>query len=139
MRKKVVCVPVMLSLLVGCGVSQTNTKVITQTPTVEKSTAVELTVDNFSKYVAVNTSACLITATSNNVIYYSYFIGADYFRFNNCTVTYKYKYSESLISESYTVPLTFSGDGQALPYSPKNSNYVFTFTLISTSGTVERY
>ena len=103
----------------------------------------QLSAGNFSKYVAVNTAAAVIVNTSESVIYHSYFIGADYCKFINCTVTYTYVAgnNEPSSNSGQTVPLTLSGDGQAEPFhiSQSNRNIYYRIVILNASGTVEVY
>ena len=154
--KKFLLFPIVLLVMVGCGPkensmvdtskdAQTSTIILPSNNTVEDKPKeiVELTKDNFSTYVAVNCSSSLISNETSRytVVYYAYFIGADYCKFVNCTVTYTYVYAPSgSAGEEITVPLTLSGDGQADPYFAQlRDNYYYTFKFISASGTVMVY
>ena len=99
--------------------------------------SVSLTKSNFSTYVAINSIAVLVNSATHDVAYYSYFIGADYCKFRNCTVTYKY----SGPGETSTVSLTLSGDGQADPYFVANqaTHAFYVLSVTGASGTVEVY
>ena len=98
---------------------------------------VSLTASNFSTYVAINSIAVLVNSATHDVAYYSYFIGADYCKFINCTVTYKYNGS----GEASTVSLTLSGDGQADPFIVPNqtTHALYVLSVTGASGTVEVY
>lgn len=140
--------------LVGCGPKNdtanskqefdSSSNVLPSNNTVEDKPKeiVELTKDNFSTYVAINCSSSLISNETSRytVVYYAYFIGADYCKFVNCTVTYSFCYSGNNSGSEVTVPLTLSGDGQADPYYVQlRDNYYYTFKFVSASGTVMVY
>ena len=125
-----------LGLMTGCTASKEN--VVSNTP----KESVTLNADNFSTYVATNSSSSLVNNTSTNVIYYTHFVGADYCKFVNCTVTYTYVANGGIPSGTgTTISLTLSGDGEALPYFVKSqsNNAYYSIGIISASGTVEVY
>ena len=100
---------------------------------------VELTVDNFSKYVATQTNRVEKDSVSY-ATYFAYFKGADHCRFNDCTVTYSFV-ADTIKGATGTVPLTISGDGEAKPANlyiyGKTTNYVLKIEAVS--GTVDVY
>lgn len=138
MKRTSILLPIILLALVGCNSNNTTSN----TESNEPVQTVELSSSNFSDYVAINSSASLINSDSQDVIYYSYFIGADYCKFIDCSVTYVYVHSGSGSSSSQsTVKLTISGDGQANPYFvyKQNNHTYYYISVISVSGTVEVY
>lgn len=145
MKKLFLLLSLPIFALSGCGKSSNttnNTSSADNKISNSPKESVALTVENFSTYVAINSSSTLLNNSYNDVIYYSYFVGADYCKFVNCTVTYKYKRSGTeYTTEDYTVALSLSGDGQADPYFVYNqgrSMYYFLI-IVAASGTVEVY
>ena len=152
MKKKLFLLPILMFALTACGSNNTcnacnnsgneNRTVDIATNDSPRETD-QLSVGNFSKYVAVNTTAAVISNTANSVIFYSYFIGADYCKFINCTVTYTYVVgnNEPSSNSGQTVPLTLSGDGQAEPFhvSLSSANVYYRIVVLNASGTVEVY
>ncbi len=125
-----------LGLMTGCTASKEN--VVSNTP----KESITLSAENFSKYVATNSSSSLIGSSYNNVIYYTHFVGADYCKFIDCTVTYTYVANGSTPSGTgTTISLTLSGDGETLPYyvHSQSGNVYYSIGIISASGTVEVY
>ncbi len=130
MKKTFLMLPVCLLSLASCGGGY-------ETADSPKET-VQLTAQNFSTYVAVNTT-CTMFEGQNYALYYSYFIGADECKFIDCTVTYKYTGANG--SDAITVPLSLSGDGQAKPFSGKivvGGSY-YSLAITAAAGTVEVY
>ena len=88
-------------------------------------------------------SSVTFNNTSNDYAnYFTYFIGADYCKFVNCTVTYGYAYiANEYTGTGETVPLTLSGDGQANPYHVRINTTAgyYRFVVVAASGTVEVY
>ena len=125
--------------LTGCSANTNNSdNNVSNSP----KESVELSGSNFSKYVAVNSTAAIINNAYNDVIYYSYFIGADYCKFVNCSVTYTYAQNGGATgANDYTVSLSLSGDGQADPYFVRNTSAHVYYSIVikSASGTVEVY
>ena len=145
MKKLFLLLALPIFALSGCGKSSNttnNTSSADNKISNSPKESVALTVENFSTYVAINSSAALLNNSNDDVIYYSYFIGADYCKFVNCTVTYKYKRSGTeYTTEDYTIALSFSGDGQADPYlvqDQRRSTYYFII-ITGASGTIEVY
>lgn len=69
---------------------------------------VTLSKENFSTYVACNSSVTFNNTSYDYANYFTYFIGADYCKFINCTVTYGYAYmANEYTGTGETVPLTF--------------------------------
>ena len=142
-KKILFVLPLMLFGIVGCNSTNNNgsssgDNKITDSP----KESVTLSASNFSTYVAVNSSAAILNNSYNDVIYYSYFIGADYCKFVNCRVTYTYAMNGGTEgTDTFTVPLTLSGDGQANPFFARNQNRYTYYSLVVTgaSGTVEVY
>ena len=114
--------------LTGCNSNKVDNRV-SDTP----RETVTLSKENFSTYVACNSSVTFNNTSNHYANYFTYFIGADYCKFVNFTVTYGYAYMA-------TVPLTLSGDGQANPYHVKlaEAGY-YRFVVVAASGTVEVY
>lgn len=132
----------MLFGLVGCNSNNNGSSSQDNKITDSPKESVALNASNFSTYVAINSSAAILNNSYNDVIYYSYFIGADYCKFVNCLVTYTYAMNGGAEgTESFTVLLTLSGDGQAKPYFARNQNRYTYYSLIVTgaSWTVEVY
>lgn len=133
----------MLFGLTGCNSDSGNSSSSEDNRVVDSpKESVSLSASNFSTYVAVNSSAAILNNSYNDVIYYSYFIGADYCKFVNCFVTYTYaKNGTTNIASSFTVPLTLSGDGQAEPFFVRDQTRFTYYSLVVTaaSGTVEVY
>ena len=122
--------------LMGCNPKEDNK--ITDTP----KESVQLSAKNYTTYVAINTSIAMPNAGYNDVIYYSYFIGADYCKFVDCKLTYKYVLNGgSNESSEETVPLTLSGDGQANPFFARalNRGNYYNIVITGASGTVQVY
>lgn len=129
--------------LTACGSNNANNNNSGADNTISNSPkeSVQLSAGNFSKYVAVNSTVSLIYNEYNSVVYYSYFNGADYCKFINCTVTYSYLLNGGGEGNQYTVPLTLSGDGQSDPFfvsRPDRYTY-YSIKIIGASGTVEVY
>ena len=123
--------------LTGCNSNKADNR-FSDTP---KET-VTLSKENFSNYVASNSSVTFNNTSSDYANYFTYFIGADYCKFVNCTVTYGYAYMENeYTGTGETVPLTLSGDGQANPYHVRISTKAgyYRFVVMAASGTVEVY
>lgn len=126
MNNKFLLMPLIMLSLGGCktngGIKET----------------VALSAKNVETFVAVNTTSSLTQYAYDDVVFYSYFIGAEKCRFINCSVSYYYIYGANK-SEIFTVELTLSGCGQAIPYVvrnlPRNATYVLKFS--SANGTVE--
>lgn len=128
--------------LTACGSSNTNNNSGTDnTISDSPKESVQLSAGNFSKYVAVNSNAALISNLNECVIFYSYFIGADYCKFVNCTVTYAYLFKGTGEGTEHTIHLSLSGDGQAEPFCTRiTSNYsYYALSVIGASGMVEVY
>ena len=143
MKKMLLLLSLMLFGLAGCNSNSGNSSSSEDNSVVDSpKESVSLSVSNFSTYVAVNSSAAIVNNTYNDVIYYSYFIGADYCKFVNCSVTYTYAQNGTTnITSSFTVPLTLSGDGQAEPFlAIKQTRYTYySLVVTAASGTVEVY
>ena len=125
-----------LLCLTGCNPKEDNK--VTDTP----KESVQLSTSNYTSYVAINTSIAMPNAGYNDVIYYSYFIGADYCKFVDCKLTYKYVLSGgSAESSEETVPLTLSGDGQANPFFARalSRGSYYSIVITGASGTVQVY
>ena len=160
-KSRFLYIPIFLSVLLpGC---KNNEKVVNINSTNESSTLAEdnkttdssnennkttdspketvsLTVSNFSTYVAINTNAAVITNSYSDTIYFSYFIGADYCKFINCSVTYKYEVNGSSSGEKFVAHLTLSGDGQADPYIVRNHPRAAYYLVVTSAyGVVEVY
>lgn len=123
--------------LVGCNSNKVDNRV-SDTP---KET-VTLSKENFSTYVACNSSVTFNKTSNDYANYFTYFIGADYCKFVNCTVTYGYAYTTSTYEGAgETVPLTLSGDGQANPFHVRinTTTGYYRFVMVAASGTVEVY
>ena len=119
---------------VGCTCSSSNAKLIE---------SVNLSLDNFSKYIATNTIRTFVGNTDYSS-YHTQFIGADDCRFINCTIEYSFVYMNNEPGGAGTgtvVPLTISGDGETKPFVVRvsqNTGY-YSFALIAVTGTVEVY
>ncbi len=123
--------------LTGCNSNKVDNRV-SDTP---KET-VTLSKENFSTYVACNSSVTFNNTSNDYANYFTYFIGADYCKFINCTVTYGYAYmANEYTGTGETVPLTLSGDGQANPYHVRINTTAgyYRFAVVAASGTVEVY
>ncbi len=73
--------------LTGCNSNKVGNRV-SDTP---KET-ITLSKENFSTYVTCNSSVTFNNTSNHYANYFTYFIGADYCKFVNCTVTYGYAY-----------------------------------------------
>ena len=100
-----------------------------------KGTTISLTKDNFSKYVATNSSSDTVYNANTgyyDIIYYTYFIGSKHCKFIDCTITCRYS------SDEYTVQLNLSGDGEVPTFNSNSKRfYLYSLEIISVSGTVE--
>lgn len=137
MKKLLILLPLTLMALTGCNSNKADNRV----SDTSKET-VTLSKENFSTYVACNSSVTFNNTSSDYANYFTYFIGADYCKFVNCTVTYGYAYMENeYTGTGETVPLTLSGDGQANPYHVRISTKAgyYRFVVVTASGTVEVY
>lgn len=136
MKKTLFLLPLVLLALTGCNSNATDNKV-SDSP----KQSVTLSAENFSTYVATNSSSALLNNSYNDVIYYTYFNGADYCKFVNCTVTYKYVSNQSTEGTEETIKLTLSGDGETNPYFARSQNrYTYYHAVVTAaSGTVEVY
>ena len=104
MKKLLILLPLTLLALTGCNSNKEDNKV-SDTP---KET-VTLSASNFSTYVACNSSVTFNNTSNDYANYFTYFIGADYCKFVNCTVTYGYAYmTNAYEGTGETVPLTSS-------------------------------
>lgn len=132
MKKALLLIPAMITVLAGC-----NSPINSNKP----KEVVELTTDNFSKYVATNSSSTItIDGNYQYILYYTHFIGADNCKFIDCSVTYTYWNSEVTPEVGTTVPLSLSGDGETEFACDVQRHGVFRiFYLMSVSGTVEVY
>lgn len=132
MKKKLFLLPILAMSLSACGSQPTQADVL------PKET-VTLTQKNFSTYVAVNTT-CTPFEGRSYALYYSYFIGADECKFIDCTVTYKYTGTNDS-EKTFTVPLSLSGDGQAIPFvgGMNVGTTHCTLSVTNAKGTVEVY
>ena len=122
--------------LTGCNSNKVDNRV-SDTP----RETVTLRKENFSTYVACNSSVTFNNTSNHYANYFTYFIDADYCKFVNCTVTYGYAYmANEYTGTGETVPLTLSGDRQANPYHVKlaAAGY-YRFVVVAASGTVEVY
>lgn len=140
MKKLLILLPLMMMALSGCSANGQNAadNKVSDTP---KET-VTLSATNFSTYVACNSSVTFNNSTNDYANYFTYFIGADYCKFVNCTVTYGYAYmANAYEGAGETVPLTLSGDGQANPYHVRINTAAgyYRFVVVAASGTVEVY
>lgn len=113
---------------------------LTSCNTINNFETVTLSKDNFSTYIATNTSIAFASKSDYYIFYFTHFIGADNCRFIDCTITYCYS-SGSTSTKRETVSLTISGDGEAKPYMESFSYYPnnYSFSLISASGTIKVY
>ena len=109
--------------LTGCNSNKADNRV-SDTP---KET-VTLSKENFSTYVACNSSVTFNNTSNDYANYFTYFIG-DAYMANEYTGT------------GETVPLTLSGDGQANPYHVRINTTAgyYRFVVVAASGTVEVY
>ena len=137
--KKLFLLPFLFVVLTGCTASNSNGGTASNGP-IE---TVTLNAENFSTYVATNS---ISTGRDDyySMTYYTYFIGADNCKFIDCSVTYQYVVAGNTPTgtNGTTVPLTISGDGEAVPYSIRISGTTYTpyvLHVISSSGTVEVY
>ena len=104
--------------------------------------SVKLSEKNYTSYIAINTTFAMPNAGYADVIYYSYFIGADYCKFVDCTISYKYIINSGAAESAMeTVPLTLSGDGQANPFYARlnNRGNYYRIVITGASGTVQVY
>ena len=136
MKKTLFLLPLVLLALTSCSSNAADNKV-SDSP----KQSVTLSAENFSTYVATNSSSALLNNSYNDVIYYTYFNGADYCKFVNCTVTYKYVSNQSTEGTEETIKLTLSGDGETNPYFARSQNrYTYYHAVVTAaSGTVEVY
>ena len=137
--KKLVLLPIFLILLTGC--SSGGVGCACSSGKTEPIETVTLTADNFSKYVATYSDS---TGRDPNYfsIYYTHFVGADYCKFIDCTVTYEYTLVGNQPSgNGKTISLSLSGNGETEPFTikPSNNNIAYYAYIISASGTVEVY
>ena len=166
MKKLFLLLPLITLLTIGCGpingekeVSSINSEVEQSEVVVssneeesisphrienEPKEEVELTLSNLGKYVAINNNAVLLnnSSTGNNVVvFYAYFIGADYCKFINCTISYYYSPSGGGPNGGEnTTGLSLSGDGQANPfYTIIDGNHWYSFNVSAVTGTVLVY
>lgn len=140
MKKLLITLPLLALGLAGCNASANYTPSNSSKTTSKSSNeTVQLTLDNFSTYVATNSSSTVNT-TSGYETYYTYFIGTDFCKFIDCTVSYGYAYyNNSFDGLSETVRLSLSGDGEAKPLhvQTRSTTMYYQFVLLSVSGTVE--
>lgn len=169
--KKLFLLPIISLLLVGCGLSNgekeeassingeaEQSEVVAPSSSVEEEEdpmarhrvedkpkeEVELTLSNLGTYVAINNNAVLLNNSStgdNVVVFYAYFIGADYCKFVDCTISYYYSPSGggSNAGEN-TTALSLSGDGQATPfYTRIQGNHWYYFNVSAVTGRVLVY
>lgn len=109
MKKLLILLPLTLMALTGCNSNKVD-KRVSDTP----RETITLSKENFSTYVTCNSSVTFNNTSNHYANYFTYFIGADYCKFVNCTVTYGYAYmTNEFTGTGETVHLTLSGDGQA--------------------------
>ena len=136
MKKLLLLLPFVTFLLTGCNPKEENK--VTDTP----KESIQLSASNYINYVAINTSIATPNPNYADVIYYSYFIGADYCKFVDCKLTYKYVLNGGTAeSATETIALTLSGDGQANPFYARSQNRGNYYNIVITgaSGTVQIY
>lgn len=136
MKKLLLLLPFVTFLLTGCNPKEENK--VTDTP----KESIQLSASNYTNYVAINTFIGQPNSSYNDIIYYSYFIGADYCKFVDCKITYRYVLNGgSTQTEEATVPLTLSGDGQANPFYARglSRGSYYSITITKASGTVQVY
>ena len=141
MKNKVKLSMLVLPLvLVGCT-SNSATNVSDNKITNSPKESITLSASNYSTYIATNSSSTLLNNSYNDVIYYTYFTGADYCKFVNCKITYKYVENGGDEGSSHTISLNLSGDGEATPFFVRNQNrYTYYYAVITgATGTVEVY
>lgn len=102
---------------------------------------VSLSKNNFSTYVATNTTMSFDTNHVGYAHYHTNFIGAGYCKFINCSVTYAYIMNGSTSTSGNEVPLTLSGDGETKECICRinNAGVSYDIYIVSAKGTVEVY
>ena len=126
-------------LLTGCG--QTQQQQQPETPATREQ--IQLTTNNFSKYIAVYTISDTYAGSSTYTLYRYRLEGSCLCKFNNCTITYCYAdYKGNCEDTQNTINLTMSGCGetkevQVSYYQGAKEKSKYFFHLVSASGTVE--
>ncbi len=139
--KKLFLLPLIMFALIGCGQEKESIysgsgEQAAQTTSQNIKGGITLSLDNFSTYVAINSTIVVLSESSSSRAYYSYFIGADDCRFYDCSVTYEYKNTSGEASSgAITVPLSLSGDGQTNVFTARNGLY--EIKIVSAAGTVK--
>lgn len=116
--KKLLFVLASTLLLAGCSGTGGTTGSGESAPEVKGKTTVNLTMSNYTDFIAPRVSTMATGGTTSDNIYVdAYFEGSDLVLFNNCSVTCHYQLSGTeRLSDTYTVKLTISGDGYVPSY-----------------------
>lgn len=125
--KKILFLFLFLSVfLVACGnKKEDDSKTIVVDNTKIEYEEVELTLDNYYKYITIYQDYVYATSSKDERTYFNFY-GAEGCRFDNCTITYNAR-------TDGTLKLSISGDGQVIVYG----SYTGDLTIKSIKGTVK--
>ncbi len=135
MKKKLLLLFLPILLLTGCN--NTSNGVIPE----KEREKINITLDNYSKYIAVYTISDSFGADYTYSNYRYQFIGSTLCKFNDCSLEYAFAKDNGSISETkYTVDLTISGCGETKEVEfvhAQRSNTYYRLKILSVNGTVE--
>ena len=112
-------------ILVACSNKKEDDKTIVVDNTKIEYEEVELTLDNYYKYITIYQDYVYATSSKDERTYFNFF-GAEGCRFDNCIITYNARIDG-------TLKLSISGDGQVIVYG----SYIGDLTIKSITGTVK--
>ncbi len=135
MKKKLLLLFLPMLLLTGCNKSSGGV-----IPEKERE-QIELTLNNYSKYIAVYTISDSYGTNYSYSIYRYQFVGSSLCKFNDCSIVYTFTTNSGKVSETeYTTNLTISGCGEtkevSFGYSNLDSAY-FRLKIKAVNGIVE--
>ena len=126
--KKILFLFLFLSVfIVACGnKKEDDSKTIVVDNTKLEYEIVELTLDNYYKYITIYEDVKDSTASKPERLYFNFF-GADGCRFDDCIITYK------LNEKELKLKLSIDGNGQVIV----RGNYAGALDIVKISGTVK--
>ena len=125
--KKIIFLFLFLSVfLVACSNKKADDKTIVVDNTKLEYEVVELTLDNYYKYITIYEDVKESTASKPERLYFNFY-GADGCRFDDCVITYV------LGEKAFKLKLSIDGDGQVII----RGNYAGALDILKISGTVK--
>ncbi len=136
MKKKLLLLFLPILLLTGCNNSSGGA-----IPPKERE-QIELTLDNYSKYIAVYTISDSYAVDTIYTLYRYRFEGSSLCKFNDCKVEYTFtKKDGTQLDVVYIKDLTISGCGETEEVSAYRTyqldSYYYHLKVLNVSGTVE--